>query len=282
MLACKSLFWAAICCIGSAVAVTSATWDYSQFGSINNQADMESARKLLQSGKCRHVYLDLGTNVGVQIRKLYYPEKFPNAEVLAYFDKYFGPKENRKEVCAFGFEPNARWVTRLGKLESKLTDAGFNTVIFKETAVGIKNGNVTFYIDEGKGKFGGKDHNNWGSSMFQWNKKGMRSETAGLLDIVSFIQREVLQRPGQAPSSKVFVKMDVEGAEYDILPAMLKTDVFCEIDAIVAEFHPYFVKGAMLKKHYLNYLDKEIAKRPGCKITVLSLDDESYVNAAEE
>lgn len=212
----------------------------------------------------------------------YYPEKFPNAEVLAYFDSYFGPAEQRGQVCSFGFEPNSRWVKRLKKLQSKLDAASYNSVIFTETAVGTKNGNVTFYIDEGQGKFGGKDHNNWGSSMFQWNKKGMRSEVSGMLDIVAFIQREVLQRAGQAPSSKVFVKMDVEGAEYEIIPAMLERDVFCEIDAIVAEFHPYFVKGAMLKKHYLNFLDNEIAKRPGCKIKVLSLDDESYVNAPED
>ena len=46
------------------------TWDYTQFGSIQNRHDLETARELLRSGKCRHVYLDLGTNVGVQIRKL--------------------------------------------------------------------------------------------------------------------------------------------------------------------------------------------------------------------
>jgi FkbM family methyltransferase len=202
--------------------------------------------------------------------------------VLAYFDSYFGPKGDRKDVCAFGFEPNMRWVQRLKKLEGKFNGAGFGTVIFSETAVGIKNGNVTFYIDEAKGKLGGKDHNNWGSSMFKWNKDGMREEKSGLLDVVSFIEHEVLRRPGQTASSKVFIKMDVEGAEYEILPAMMKTPVFCDIDAIVAEFHPYFVKGAMLKKHYLSYLDTEIGKRPGCKVKILSLDDESYVNAPED
>lgn len=202
--------------------------------------------------------------------------------MLAHFEKYFGPKEDRHDVCTFGFEPNARWVSRLKKLEAKLQSQSLNTVIFTESAVGVKNGNVTFYIDERQGKFGGKDHNNWGSSMYQWSKQGMRAEVSGLVDIVTFIQREVLQRAGQTPSSKIFVKLDVEGAEYEIIPAMLKLGVFCELDAIVAEFHPYFVKGAMLKKHYLAYLDKEIASRPGCKIKVLSVDDESYVNAEEE
>ena len=40
---------------------------------------------------CHHVYLDMGTNTGVQIRKLYQPHLFPNASVLPIFDKFFGP-----------------------------------------------------------------------------------------------------------------------------------------------------------------------------------------------
>ena len=39
---------------------------------------------------CYHVYLDLGSNRGVQIRKLYEPSLFPHAKVLPIFDKYFG------------------------------------------------------------------------------------------------------------------------------------------------------------------------------------------------
>ena len=44
---------------------------------------------------CYHVYLDMGTNLGVQIRKLYQPHLFPNATVLPVFEKYFGPIEDR-------------------------------------------------------------------------------------------------------------------------------------------------------------------------------------------
>ena len=36
---------------------------------------------------CRHVFLDMGTNTDVQIRKLYEPHLFPNASVLPIFDK---------------------------------------------------------------------------------------------------------------------------------------------------------------------------------------------------
>ena len=37
----------------------------------------------------------MGTNSGVQIRKLYEPHLFPNASVLPIFDKFFGRAEER-------------------------------------------------------------------------------------------------------------------------------------------------------------------------------------------
>ena len=47
---------------------------------------------------CQHVYLDMGTNTGVQIRKLFEPHLFPNASVLPIFDKFFGRAEKRKVI----------------------------------------------------------------------------------------------------------------------------------------------------------------------------------------
>ncbi len=39
---------------------------------------------------CYHVYLDVGSNVGVQVRKLYEPELYPQAAVKPVFDEAFG------------------------------------------------------------------------------------------------------------------------------------------------------------------------------------------------
>ena len=38
---------------------------------------------------CYHVYLDVGSNIGVQIRKLFEPENYPNATVLQIFNENF-------------------------------------------------------------------------------------------------------------------------------------------------------------------------------------------------
>lgn len=58
---------------------------------------------------CLHVYLDVGSNVGIQVRKLFEPELYPKALVLQKFNDFFGDAKLRKTpnvVCSVGFEPN--------------------------------------------------------------------------------------------------------------------------------------------------------------------------------
>ena len=53
---------------------------------------------------CLHVFIDLGSNRGLQIRKLYEPSTFPLAPVLPLYQKYFGRPEDRnlQEICSVG------------------------------------------------------------------------------------------------------------------------------------------------------------------------------------
>ena len=39
---------------------------------------------------CQHIYLDVGSNTGIQVRKLFQPELYPKGLINPYFDKYFG------------------------------------------------------------------------------------------------------------------------------------------------------------------------------------------------
>ena len=57
---------------------------------------------------CRYVYLDVGTNVGIQIRKLFEPDLYPNASIHRVFNRYFGDLKQRTTggICVVGFEPN--------------------------------------------------------------------------------------------------------------------------------------------------------------------------------
>ena len=47
---------------------------------------------------CVYLYLDMGTNIGVQIRKLFEPEKFPHSPVQDVFRKYFFSHNNSREI----------------------------------------------------------------------------------------------------------------------------------------------------------------------------------------
>ena len=76
---------------------------------------------------CYHVYLDVGSNIGIQIRKLFEPSKYPDSAVHPLYDLNFGTFENRfpegkdKKVCAIGFEPNFQHTPEHTKLEKKLS-----------------------------------------------------------------------------------------------------------------------------------------------------------------
>jgi len=85
---------------------------------------------------CRHVYLDVGANVGVQVRKLFEPELYPGSPAIAYYSQYFGNISYIKQhVCAFGFEANPVHFPRLRAIEQCYTKRGWPTVFFGPVAV---------------------------------------------------------------------------------------------------------------------------------------------------
>ena len=90
--------------------------------------DEEAIRRLFEKHHCQHLYLDVGSNLGVQIRKLFEPWKYSGATVLPVFNEIFGPAP-RCHVCAIGIEPNPRHAPRHAKLVSKLRQAGAGVVM---------------------------------------------------------------------------------------------------------------------------------------------------------
>ena len=110
---------------------------------------------------CYHVYLDVGSNVGIQVRKLYEPEKYPNAQIHDLFNSNFGSIEDRrlstsnlsgiknfKTVCAVGFEPNSKHTERLKSIEESYNKCGWFAHFFTESAVSNREGFGHFYTDE--------------------------------------------------------------------------------------------------------------------------------------
>ena len=172
---------------------------------------------------CKHVYLDVGANIGLQVRKLFEPERFPGALIQPVFDRYFGADvaRRRAEVCAVGFEPNLDLTSRLAELGERYTRLGWRTSFLK-AAASTRDGNVTFYRDV---SFVGARNNQWGASMFasSFNQAlGARARRAAMtvptIDLAEWMLAEVVNRrlPPEASSSESVqrprVVMKLEGA----------------------------------------------------------------------
>ena len=164
-----------------------------------NTTTLNEPKAMYANTNCTLFYIDVGTNIGVQIRKLYEPLRYSNAPVLAIFDKYFG--DRRGEVCAIGIELNPSHTTRLHALESHYkADCGYNVKIFTETAASVRSENTTFWSDNQW------DNLEWGASTL---KTGTHVEgtqqTVRTMNLARFLQEEII------PYAKTIVmKLDVE------------------------------------------------------------------------
>ena len=76
---------------------------------------------------CPKIYFDFGSNIGVQTRKLFEPDLYPDAPILSFFTKTFGDVTVRREsVCSFGFEANPAHKDRLDKVQNCYLQKGWN------------------------------------------------------------------------------------------------------------------------------------------------------------
>ena len=103
---------------------------------------------------CEKIFLDLGANIGVTVRKLLQPERYPKSPTLFFFNKTFGNEwlynsinKFPRRLCALGFEPNPKHQKRLKELERMYLDRRWN-VHFFPLAISNGNGNITFYTKD--------------------------------------------------------------------------------------------------------------------------------------
>ncbi|CAD7937268.1 unnamed protein product [Amoebophrya sp. A120] len=126
--------------------------------------------------ECKTIYMDMGSNRGVQVRKLFEPERYPNSLVFPIFQaKYYDNPEDETpkmadgpatpprpmfrggtgsssprpqgkllpSVCAFGFEPNPNHHLRLARLQAAYQSRGWRVHFFPR-GVWVRNETLTF------------------------------------------------------------------------------------------------------------------------------------------
>mmetsp|Transcript_29378 Transcript_29378/g.78620 ORF Transcript_29378/g.78620 Transcript_29378/m.78620 type:complete len:293 (-) Transcript_29378:39-917(-) len=227
---------------------------------------------------CSHIFLDVGSNRGTHVRKLFEPQKYPNAKYHALFDQGFGAQEWRRRpsaetgICAFGFEANPRWTSTLQKLEVAYARQGWRAKWFVPAAVSNKRGNVTMWLnDEGRS-------NDWGASAIVHSNKNAKGVSVPSVNLTDFM----VQLNRSARSGYRLMKMDIESAEYIVLPPLVEKQLLCKhvLDMLTIEWH-----GAVRGKWPRNLKDdvkRNVRSADKCSsgpsTELKELDDESYVN----
>ena len=246
---------------------------------------------------CYHVYLDVGSNIGVQIRKLFEPENYPNATVLQIFNENFGSiNERRKEysdngdiVCAVGFEPNPRHTKYLKQIESSYTQCGWRVLFLTESAVSDHNGIGKFYsfraltgIGRGGGILAPKPIK---------NQSHMKVDLIRLYDFLKNVvnTRKIPIHPEDRSPPRVVMKLDIEGSEVDVISDLLFNGGFQYINSIMVEWHKW--KQNLPERKQANDLLKDVINSLSeysstinhlyktYDFNVINMDDESYNKA---
>ena len=185
---------------------------------------------------CRHVFLDVGSNRGVSVRKLFEPAAYPisrydwdNAGLPRWlccrnhsapsghifyapmFDELFGGAAQRGRhnfggLCAFAFEPNPQHTRRLQELEACYKARGWRVKFFTETAVSDTDGNATLRLAPSQ-----DSEHNWGASITPktFASNTPRSFQVATVDLAEWLIEHIAKRsipPGERPPA-VLAKM---------------------------------------------------------------------------
>ena len=211
----------------------------------------------IKAGRCKHIYLDMGTNIGIQIRKLYQPNGYPGARIMPLYQQYFGKSdEDRRMVCAVGFEANSVHTPVLVKLQEGYQEAGYPCVIFTDTAVSSEHGVLTFYHDA----WAKPSQHEWGASALEWQHYNNTAFTVLRLDQSDFLHsvyKYWTRSPSYSTNSKIYAKMDIEGSEYEVLATMLTRGSLCLINGMQVEWHDHFFGPNRTHRNRHDYISME-------------------------
>jgi len=164
---------------------------------------------------CDYVFIDCGTNRGDNIKA--FAGDIINEEITDFKNSIFKTYNvTEGDFCVFGFEGNTIHTKKLIKRQEKYNEKFRLLKIFYETLISDTDGKLKFYTDNG--------YKHEGSSI-SVDKTSLginadRFETVNSIDFTNFLHsfRE---------AKVIFIKLDVEGAEFGILSESLAKGSFC-------------------------------------------------------
>ena len=235
---------------------------------------------------CKFLFLDVGSNRGTHIRKLFEPQLYESAPYLQIFDATFGNASFRSQpssvtgLCGIGIEPNPRWAQRFTQIEKAYQTMGWK-VKWLRKAVSNRTTNISF----------------WGDNAAETNDEGFSSshrvdETHAWVpvQVQTLVFAELLEKIHSIiPESRKLIKMDIEGSEYEVLQQMLEKQLLCKtrIDTLTIEWHldklinKYQVKFDPETIQKYRDIEQRLGEGDSCSegepTKVIALDDESFI-----
>merc|ERR1711892_271109 len=200
---------------------------------------------------CLHVFIDLGSNRGLQIRKLYEPHTFPLAPIQPLYERFFGNPEDRnlKEICSVSFEPNSKHASHLRALSEAYATCGIKVLVY-QAGVGHKDMVTKFapfnaLLGHEVGHDGSARLIHEDESVKDFTEthfhEDVELEEVEVVRFAKFITDVVAKRElpvsAQVIKPRVVIKADIEGAELKIIPDMLVTGALGHVDNLHMEWH---------------------------------------------
>jgi FkbM family methyltransferase len=179
---------------------------------VSNPAWKKSTRT---SPKC--IFIDLGAANGNTFE--------------SFLNNGYGEVKNCAHMTgdyeAFLVEANPRFQPALKRIEA----SNAKVHAFPSTAAYMCDGHTSFYLDTVN-----TNKNYWGSSM---SANHQDTKASGLTWVtVPTLNLNKLLYENTIPDDWVMVKMDIEGAEWDIMPCLAKSSIASNIDRLFLEQHP--------------------------------------------
>lgn len=167
------------------------------------------------------LFIDLGANLG---------------QGFTWFSKFF----NKNNITFELFEPNPNCYREL----IKLPRIASGEVLALNAGAGLETGTAKFY---GLGEEEGGDLSQGGSVLRDHNSDWYDASEDSAINIKLINFSEYLEKKS-SHFNKIIVKMDIEGAEVDLLEGLIKRKSIFHIDVLYLEFHSQYQQKVQSRK----------------------------------
>lgn len=192
---------------------------------------------------CYHVFLDVGSNLGIHGRFLFEPDVYPDSQSsVSHFGREFGMDRDNRDICVFAFEPNPKFAQRQLDLAAAYQAMGWRYHPLLAGAAD-RDGNMTFYHTHMENN---EKKENGFNAVAPKTLYGDAAtpKTVQIYRLATWLKREIHDRilPNKpymdVMEPRVVMKLDIEGIEYKVFPDLLLTGALCEtIHFLIGEFH---------------------------------------------